>query len=635
MTRTHPQSGGHPVNCIPTALALAACMAAPAIADSPYPAGSHRKLVESVGAAESETYREIVEAFDAHLSTVPLDIVARVERCRFITDFAYREETAIESAYDDSEACIEELTDSGQSGRPEVQLFLLEQKWGDDAIREAEELLRSSGNWPAPQRGALHARLSELFAAEDQDKAGRHAMMAVTLDPATRLQIDAADFQVRIGAKGRAVGLVRSFPVEGWDTWTLQRAVDVMVRAGDPGSAYALVKELPAIELNLTARVGLARALLDAGLTEAGKALLDAAPAPPAGEEAAAYGGYLELREVFELRRDFGTAAEATGAYQELRDVGWRADPFAWYRLSLASADARAPLRGRDLLGFGSLLLALFTVALLPLLIIAPIHYRSLANRLRGIAMPERTSASPWNLRQMWYAMAAILTLMLMAAYVVAYPQFEELLAPAFDAYPVASGNADSAQLARAYMLGTVLGLLAMIPLLRGTTRETWLGTRWRPARSLIVGVSLAVGLVTVAAVFKGLLAWRGIAVGPGSETFRAMQGIDEILGPWALVAFASILTPALEEFVFRGVVLRTCARHLALWTAVVIQAVIFVAWHEEVGDFPVLFLFALCGAWLALRSGGLLAPIAFHAGVNLIAVTTILNFSRFVSQSG
>ena len=616
-------------------LTLAPCYCAPVMADSQYPEGSHRKLIESMEAAESDAYREIVAGFDEYLATAPDDVIAEMERCRFISDFAYREETTVESAYDDSEACIEDLKHGEQLGRPEVQLFLLEQKWGDEAVNDAEALLRTASDWPTPRRAALHARLSDLYADRDEDKSGRHATIAVTLDPATAVQIAAADFQVRIGAKRKAVELVRTLPEESWDAWTLQQAVDVVLRAGDPRSAYGLVTSRPGIELNLSTRFSLARALLDLGEAAAGHAMVDGANERLQGEDTVAFGGYRVLRELFELRRDFGTAAEATAAYQALRDAGWRADPFGWYRLSLATVFPREPVRTRDLLGAGSLLLALALIAALPLLLLVPIHYRSVVKRLRGTTLPDRTATSPWGLGQMWYAMAALLTLMSLAAYVVAYPLFEDLLAPAFDEYPAAPALVESSALGRAYLLGNVLCLLAMIPLLRGMGRANWVGTRWRPWRALLVGAGAGLGLVVVAAMFRGFLGWRGVAVGPGSETFRAMQGVDEAFGPWALVIFACVLTPLLEEFVFRGVVLRTCARHLTLWAAVLIQAAIFVLWHEDVGDFPVLFLFALCGAWLTLRSGGLVAPIAFHAVVNLLAVSAILNFSRLVEPGG
>jgi membrane protease YdiL (CAAX protease family) len=604
-------------------------------AESRFPEGIHERLVTTVGTAETEAYRAIVEEFDVYLKANSDDSIALVERCRFISNFAYREDETIASAYEDSEACIEELADGKQSLRPEVKLFLLEQKWGDEAVHEAERLLASAKSWPASRRAALHARLSQLYELSDPNKAGRHATAAVELDPGTDVQIAAATYQLRIGAKRKAVELISTLPQDGWNAWNLEQAVDLLLKAGDVGTAYQLVEAKPEIQLGETARYGLARALLEAGDSVAGKSIMRHPATESEGEEYQAFRGYAPLRQFFELQRDYSSPAEALTAYQELRDIGWRADPFAWYRLSLATVAPAAPWRLRDLLGIAAFVSALVAIAMLPLVVIVPIHYRSLAKRVRGAASAESSPVSTWTLADMWYATGAILTLMTLALYVTAYPYFENLLTPVFDEYVEEQATIDHASLGRAYLLFNVLCLVAMIPLLRKVPWRSLTASQWSLRRSLTVGAGAGLAFVILATIVNGLLAWNGLAIGPGSETFMAMQGINEAFGALALIAFACILTPLLEEFVFRGVVLRASAQHLALWVAVLVQASLFVFWHEDAGDYPALFLFALASAWLALRSGGLAAPIAFHAMVNLIAVAGILQFSRAINPAG
>jgi membrane protease YdiL (CAAX protease family) len=617
------------------ACALFSAATVPCIAESPFPEESHVSLVERVGTAETGAYGAILADFDTYLAANPEDSIAWVERCQFIMNFAYQEDETIESAYDDGEDCIEALEESELSGRPEVQLFLLEQQWGDEAIGEGEALLSASADWPISRRAALHARLSQLYAAQDEDKAGRHATAAVELDPATEVQIAAASYQLRLGAKRRAVELINSLPEQSWNTWILDQAVDVLLQAGDPAHAYQIVAAKPELVLGESMRYSLARALVEAGDAAAGQAVLRRIPPPAEDDDLEVYRGYETLRKLFEFQRDYGSPQEAQSAYQDLRDEGWRADPFAWYRFSLATASPSAPWRVRDLLGIGALGLLLLVCAVLPLAVVAPIHYRSLAKRVRGISIAEPSAASPWTLKDMWYALCAMLTLMSLALYVIAYPQFEDLVAPVFDGYAAAGAEIDHAALGRAYLFGNLLCLVAMIPLFRKISWQSLLAGQWKIPRSLLIGAGAGFGFVILAAIVKGLLAWNGLAIGPGSETFMALQGIEDSLGPLALLAFACVLTPLLEEFVFRAVVLRASARHIVRWGAVLLQAALFVAWHEDPSDFPLLMLFALGCAWLALRSGGLVAPMAFHAAVNLVAVVAILLFSRAVNQVG
>lgn len=612
---------------------LLACAMHSHAAASAYPEGAHRRVIESVGEAESVAYRAALDAFDDHLNANPDDYIAAVERCRFIIDFAYREETTISSAYEESEACIGELSAGDRADLPEVQLFLLEQKWGEEAIREAEALLGVSDAWPDARLAALHARLSDLYAGQDAEKSGRHATIAAELDPASARQLAAAEYQVRIGAMRKATNLVAALPESEWNAWTLQRAVRALLAAGDSQAALALVREKSDIELDQAVRYKLARVLLDSGDVEGGSEMA----IPPAAETAVGVSGagYPALREFFEIKREHGQVSEALAAYDRLRDAGWRADPFGRYRLSLTAASPWSAWRARDLLGVGALVLVLMTIALLPGLLVAPIHYRSVTRQLHGFAVPVATELAPWSLRNMWYAVAAILTLMVLAAYVLAYPHFESMISPAIDAFPSDAAEVDNPAIGRAYLFGNALCLIAMIPLLRKSSWMALTATRWPIARALLLGCGAALGFLFIAGLIRGLFAWSGLGVGPGSENFRAMQGINEAFGPAATIGFACITTPLLEEFVFRGVVLRAGARHVSLWAAVLIQAVLFVIWHEDVGDYPVLFAFALCSAWLALRSGGLAASVAFHAVVNLVAVSTILRFSQSLNPAG
>jgi membrane protease YdiL (CAAX protease family) len=181
---------------------------------------------------------------------------------------------------------------------------------------------------------------------------------------------------------------------------------------------------------------------------------------------------------------------------------------------------------------------------------------------------------------------------------------------------------------------GGVIGLFALIPLVRRTTPTSLLSTRWSILRSLLGGFGLALAFLLIAGLMRGMMRWTGLAIGVGSDTVRSMQGIDRAYGPLVMVGFVALLIPLVEEFVFRGVLLRASARHVALWAAVVIQALAFALWHEEPTDYPVMFVFALATAWLALRSGGLLAPVTFHATVNVLAAIQVLFVGRMLNQA-
>ena len=81
------------------------------------------------------------------------------------------------------------------------------------------------------------------------------------------------------------------------------------------------------------------------------------------------------------------------------------------------------------------------------------------------------------------------------------------------------------------------------------------------------------------------------------------------------------------------GVLLRTISRYFAVWVAVLLQAIAFAVSHDDLSAYPVIFLIALMAAWLARRSGGLLAAITLHSVNNVFATLSIVAASKMLEN--
>jgi membrane protease YdiL (CAAX protease family) len=317
-----------------------------------------------------------------------------------------------------------------------------------------------------------------------------------------------------------------------------------------------------------------------------------------------------------------------------LRDTGFAADAFGRHRLSLSVRHVTAPWRWADLLGIGSFLLLLGVLVALPVLVIAPVHYRSLVKRQRGFVPAPLLDGSPWGLRHLWYALGVLLVGGSVTLYVFSYPDFEAAFGRLIgvDSWP--ESLSDDRDLGRAVLWGEVVSLALLLPLLRGTRVRTLLIGQWSVRRSLLAGGGLAFLLLFANGVTRVVLQASHAGIGLGTETVRAMQGIHSLYGPLAMMGVMVLVAPVVEELVFRGVFLRAVARHVSIWAAALAQAVVFVLLHEEVAQYPVLFSLAIGASWLAWRSGGLLAPIALHAVNNAVAALAILGLTRLVNAA-
>ena len=385
-------------------------------------AGSHKQHVDYVRNSNQREYERILTLYDAHLRDHPDDVVAAVEKCRFVERFAFAEdESFVESAPDDLERCQDAVGSGPYAAEPLAQIYLLESKWGDEAIAAGEQLVSASKSWPRELRAELHARLVNVYELQDDEqKAGDHAIRAVELDPASRVVIVAARRFETLGAMARARTLIAAVPAAAWDELPVREAAELLVRVGAPREAAELLRahQLPSggtVDSFLLARV----LLSDGQIGPARDAFAEALKTSPRSN-------YIGLREHFAFERAHGSRAQAVAAYSRLRDGGFSADPFGRYRLDLFIAHPLAQWNGRDAAGILAFVAAIGVAAFLPLVVIVPVHYRSLVLRVRGTKRAK--PALPWGLRHAWYVLAVFLLAQVIALYWFAYPSFEGAL---------------------------------------------------------------------------------------------------------------------------------------------------------------------------------------------------------------
>lgn len=588
-------------------------------------AGSHKQHVDDVRSSNQREYERVLALYDAHLRDHPRDVVAAVEKCRFIEPFAYAEdESVVESASDDLEGCRNALGYAPYVAEPLTQIYLLESKWGDEGITAGEQLVGAEWSFPPHLRAELHARLANLYELQDdEEKAGAHAIRAVEIDPASRVLIVAAKRLEKLGAMERARTLIAAVPAAAWNELPVSEAAELLVRVGAARQAAELLRTHTLPSGDTVDPFLLARVLLSDGqIGPARDAFTEALKTSPRSD----YINYIGFRENFAFERAHGSRAQAEAAYSRLRDGGFSADPFGRYRLELFIAHPLARWRARDAAGFLAFVAAIGVAAFLPLVVIVPVHYRSLVLRVRGTNRVN--TALPWGLRHIWYVLAVSLVAELIAAYWFAYPTFENVLGWA----PFNSPPTDPRSLGRAFLVGALVTAVCLYPMQRGVHWLNFLEGQWRLRRSLGAATVALFALRFASALWAmSLGSFRLGAL--GGDTERALQGVYAEYGLPALLLFIAVLIPLIEEVVFRGVLLNGLARHMSFPVAAVVQALLFAAMHEDLAQLPVFFVFGLAAAWLYRRSQGLAAPLALHAFNNTLAALAIVAATKALNQ--
>lgn len=565
--------------------------------------------VEAVRHAEQRGYTEALAAYIRARDAQPDDVALAVAQCGFIQRFAWSEETDwADVAAKDLENCKATLA-AQYGGRPEAMLFLLESRYGKEAIGFGEPLLARAQGWTDAQRARLHAALARAYAnTRDESHAGQQALLAAQLDPTSDQLVAALRYLVKTQRVDEAVALLAAAPVAK-RPWQESARIKV--------AAELLPLDVARNELQRARQAGLkidaqttARALRRAGDIAGAQAALSAdttARANEAGEQR-----QLRLDVAFEAG---ATTAVADALGDWVRKSGAK-DALAYPYARLLVTDPKAALR-MELLPLAGWLLA-FTLALvlLPAVVMFPAHYRGTVRARLG--KPQDVLFARIGLRHAWLALAVLI----FALTVVPLARFgndaSSLLVP---------GGALAEEAQRRFALGQLWATgFAAVGLIWCATRlswREWLGSgRWK--LTWFIPALCCLGFVALS------MAYGRQALQAGSSDTHVAWMVGMILGAKALgglplaLGLVAVLVPICEELVFRGCMLGGLSRHLSFGWANFLQAVAFTALHQDPRRMVFYFVLALIAGVLTRKTRGLAAPILLHAANNAIVTLAI-----------
>jgi membrane protease YdiL (CAAX protease family) len=603
---------------------LALCLATNSLgatSDADFGVGSHERFVARVNGAQTTDYDAVLALYDQYQEAHPDDVASRIEKCRFIEPFAWSDVPTIQSSPDDLNDCRERLRSGPLKDQVEIILYGIESEWGEESTTEAKALIPQSKSWSKPQRAKLYELLALRTQWNEPELSAMYATNSVSLDPGSKVLVQALRSWVQMGLKDKVRRVIGEVPESSWGYISRVQVAQVLVDIDEAFLAQELLGKAPPDKLEPGANLLLARAFIAKGDFEKAapwfrKAVTDVDVA------------FLEadtLIEYFKFECDHGTAETAAAAYEKLRAPGFGADSLARYRLALFVAHPGAGWQWRDAGALLALLAALLLLGALPVLVIVPVHYRGLALRVAGRQPTGFTSS--WTLREAYYAFGSFMFIGFAFTYVFAMPYLEVLMPwVARTAVPTIPDTS----LARILLWSTVVSFLALLPLLRGRSIKTLLLGRWSITGSILRGIGFALALNFVANLIGRATQSASLL---GSDTVRAIQGAHEMWGWFGMLMLIAVLTPIIEEFVFRGALLQAFRERVSFLFATVTQAAAFALMHEEWQNMPYLFVFALITAAIARRSEGLLAPMVMHATNNAIAAASIIGVTRLLNS--
>ena len=559
-----------------------------------------------------QAYADTLEEYDNAITDNPGDITLEIRRCQISDAFVYATDFYVEGADEDAAECYDDLL-RRYPGALAVELAALRELGGEEARAEAMRLHDSNlWAWNTSQHAELHEFIaSQYYYGEEPDMREEHCLKALGLDRRVDCRIIAAEYFIGRGEHEKAVSILSSPLDPHTETYYILQKLALLSELDAADEVRKQYLRIDFESVDDYQYVELATQLADVGLKYEAMAALNNVGTDYWDPEQYA-------RAKFDVSLAIGDFEAALLNYNMMRDLGIQTDPFLRARIELATYDAGLSWRARDLLAVFPILGVSLIIALLAWLIPALVHYRGLARRARAYA-PGMLHGQ-WRLRHAWYALFCLVFGSVFTLFIYEY----DVLVSEF--LPNSLGAADWSQVdvVRLLIVESFILPLFLLPLLIGRARLQQFWTKhWSIGRC--IGIGLAAAILLRIAYLIPIYLWSEMG-GAGQamtteETIGAMYDQHGALVTYLMIA---LLTPLIEEFVFRGVLLQGFAQHLTFRWANILQAAIFASLHDNIPALPLLFAFGLVAGILTRKAGGLLPAIMLHVFFNITAIVAI-----------
>jgi membrane protease YdiL (CAAX protease family)/ferredoxin len=143
------------------------------------------------------------------------------------------------------------------------------------------------------------------------------------------------------------------------------------------------------------------------------------------------------------------------------------------------------------------------------------------------------------------------------------------------------------------------------------------------PFGHALTSAGLVVGGLVATRLVASLYAYvtRSLGLMPSATTDLTTMFGANASGLLLAIVMVVVVGPAVEEAVFRGALLEGLMARFGPWPAIVVQALLFAAFHRSVWMLFPTFALGIVLGWLAHQRDSLWPPIALHALYNAITV--------------
>jgi len=137
----------------------------------------------------------------------------------------------------------------------------------------------------------------------------------------------------------------------------------------------------------------------------------------------------------------------------------------------------------------------------------------------------------------------------------------------------------------------------------------------------LLVGIPIIITIIDFVLTIVYGIAWIGIFGEPSTSTDLGTYWESSSIDVALLFLSVAIVTPIVEELMFRGYILDAINRKHSDWTAIIWSSILFGLIHVDPFVVGQAFMGGIIYGWIRVRTGSLLPSIAGHMMWNMLAL--------------
>lgn len=576
---------------------------------------SHIYYVELLSNSKDSSFQRILTLYDHHIDQNPNDIIARIEKCKFIGNSYYDEYDDYNLKYDETEECINTLYEQHPS-HPKVLIYKAENLYGEEKLKllnEAEDLIAADRlKWLNTEVAQINQMLG-YYHQENEALSLQYYSKAQRLNDSLDLSLPIAEIYRSQGKDDLARKTLLSSLDKDTLVWKMNQKANLLLKLEEPEKALYLFDIIREKDSSYINNSEMAKAMTDLGNLDFAREFLVRDTVPE-------WGKVLAKQRLFDHDLAHSDVDTALAIYRSLQKENVYDDFFGIKRLWIFLKDPFQAWKPAEVLHLSLLYVLFLILATTPYLWVLPIYGLGILLFKSGFRVVPKLNFD-WKIGHFWllsffYLLAQFVTIFVF--------EYQDTINYYFDLGSMYSESEIDRELLAKEMMLFVLFMAAstLIVLNRKNIKNVFHSN---------LNVVRMIGLGIVFVIFNRILIKiLGLFVDiekPNFDFNILLSAEQEILAVMSQNGFlvaallSSLIVPVYEEIIFRGVILGSVEKYIGFKGANIFQASLFALVHDDLALFPFFFVFAIILGYWVKKSRGLLTGMVWHGIHNFMVL--------------